>query len=99
MPHPGRFKIASRNRDFDGYADPALREARRLQRIVDSLREEIRDEATVVRARQIFSTPRELFRLEIENTAMGYHRTTVLDRNALETLQEDAEVGTRLQVD
>ena len=99
MAHPGRFKIASRNRDFDAYTDPVHRETRRLQRIVESLREEIRDEATVVRARRIFKTPRELFRLEIENSAMGYHRTTVLDREALERLQEDADVGTRLRVE
>ena len=99
MAHPGRFKISSRNRDPDAYANPAVREARRIKRIVDSLREEIRDEATTVRARQIFKTPRELFRLEIENATMGYHRTTVLDREVLDALREDAGVGQRLRVE
>ena len=98
MAHPGRFKVPSRNRSFELHLDPAVRSARRIQRVVDSLRDEIRDEATVVRARRIFAEPRELFRLEIENEAMGYQRTTVLDRDVLDALRDDDAVGRRLEV-
>ncbi len=98
MTQPGRFKIPSRNRSFETYLDPAARNARRVQRVVDSLRNEIRDEATTVRARRIFAEPRELFRVEIENASMGYLRTTVLDRSVLDALRDDDAVGERLEV-
>jgi len=98
MTQPGRFKIPSRNRSFETSLDPGMRHARRLQSVVDSLRDEIRDEATTVRARRIFAEPRELFRVEIENAAMGYQRTTVLDRSLLDALRDDEIVGRRLEV-
>jgi hypothetical protein len=34
----------------------------------------------------IFSSPREVFRLEIEVPELGYQRTTLLDRDALDEL-------------
>jgi hypothetical protein len=39
----------------------------------------------------VFRTPREIFRLELELPQLGYQRTTLLDRDALEELlAEDA---------
>ena len=66
----------------------------RVRRIVDSLREEIvgGEDEPLLRVRRVFSTPREIFRLEIERPALGYQRTTLLDRDALETLLEEDEV-------
>jgi len=91
MPQPGSFKVASRHRSFETSLDPAVQGKLRVKRTVESLREEIRDEATTVRARRIFERPRELFRLEIQNPDMGYQRTTLLDRETLDALcSEDA---------
>jgi hypothetical protein len=99
MPVPGSFKVASRSRAFDAYLHPALRSARRVQRILDSLRAEIcgEGECQTVRVRRVFSTPREIFRLEIEVPALGYLRTTLLDREALEELLEWDEVRARVE--
>ncbi len=95
---PGSFKVQSRNRAFEAYLDPAVRGARRVARILDSLRREIRDEGTTVRARRIFEQPREIFRLEIESETLGYQRTTLLDREALDELLADGPVRARLVV-
>ena len=64
--------------------------ALRTQRIVDSLRWEIEnnDQVEGVRIRQIFATPREIFRVELEVPEMSYQRITLLDREALEELLE-----------
>jgi hypothetical protein len=64
----GSYKIGSRSGAFDGYLDPALRCARRVERILDSLRAQITadDGGKTVRVRRILSEPREVFRLEIE---------------------------------
>ena len=66
----------------------------RVRRIVDSLREEIAGGETELqlRVRRIFSTPREIYRLEIERPELGYQRTTLLDRDALESLLEADDV-------
>lgn len=98
MAHPGRFKLVSRHRAFDAYLDPALRAARRVERILDSLRAEIAQGQAedAIRVRRIFQSPREIFRLEIEDPARGYLRTTLLDREALEELLEAEEVRARL---
>lgn len=66
----------------------------RTQRIVDSLREEIREggEQSSLRIRRVFSTPREIYRLELERPDLGYQRTTLLGREALETLLEADDV-------
>jgi hypothetical protein len=94
----GRYKIASRNGALEGYLDPALRCARRVERILDSLRAEITadDGDKTVRVRRILSEPREIFRLEIEIPEQGYQRTTLLDRDALEELLEVEEVRERV---
>jgi len=66
----------------------------RAQRIVESLREEIREggDQSTLRIRRVFSTPREIFRLELERPDLGYLRTTLLGREALETLLEADDV-------
>lgn len=98
MSQPGSYKIPSRNRAFEAVLDPALRSARRIQRILDSLRAEIESEGGVVRARRIFEQPREVFRLEIENRELGYQRTTLLDRDALDELLASRQVRERLHL-
>lgn len=98
MDQPGRYKVASRNRALEAYLDPAVRSARRVRRILDSLRDEIGGGETDVRVRRIFVRPREIFRLEIESLEFGYQRTTLLDREALELLLEAEEVRSRLRI-
>jgi hypothetical protein len=87
----GSYKIANRSRVFDGF-DPLGRRERRVQRILESLRTEILESGGPnLRIRQVFRTPREIFRLELELPELGYQRTTLLDRDALEELlAEDA---------
>ena len=99
MRPPGTFKIASRNRAFDACLDPRVRGARRVRRIVDSLRDQIADagEDTCLRIRRIFSTPREIFRVELELPELGYQRTTLLDREALEELLAAEAVRARVR--
>ena len=94
----GSYKFPSRSGALDGYLDPALRCARRVERILDSLRAQITadDGSRTVRVRRILSEPRELFRLEIEIPEQGYQRTTLLDRDALEELLEVEEVRERV---
>ena len=98
MAVPGSYRIISRARSADPLLHPALRTARRVQRILDSLRAEIcgEDRCPTVRVRQVFSTPREIFRLELEDPDLGYQRTTLLDRDALEELLEWDEVRERV---
>jgi hypothetical protein len=90
----GSYKIASRGGALEDYLDPAIRCARRVERILDSLRAQITadDGGKTVRIRRILSEPREIFRLEIEIPELGYQRTTLLDRDALEELLEVEEV-------
>lgn len=99
MAVPGSYKIASRVRSLDAHVHPALRSARRVQRILDSLRAEIcgQDRCPTVRVRRVFTTPREVFRLEIEDPSLGYQRTTLLDRDALDELLEWDEVRERVE--
>lgn len=97
MPQRGSFRISSRA--FEASKDPVLRRTRRIARLLDSLRLEIQDGATTVRARRVFETPREIFRLEIESPGLGYLRTTLLDRDTLEELLEVDAVRSRLRLD
>ena len=94
MRPPGAYKIASRNRSFDAVLAPELRAERRVQRILDSLRSEILEGGgrELLRIRRVFSNPREIFRLELEMPELGYQRTTLLDRDALEELLETEDV-------
>ena len=99
MRQRGSFRIASRVRAFEASQDPALQRTRRVERLLDSLRLEIQDGATTVRARRVFETPREVFRVEIESPGLGYLRTTLLDRDTLEELLEVDAVRRRLRLD
>jgi hypothetical protein len=99
MVQRGSFRIVGRNRAWEASQDPALRRARRLERLLDSLRIEIQDGTTTVRARRVFETPREVFRLEIESPEFGYLRTTLLDRDALDELLEIDAVRNRLRLE
>ncbi|MEB2346853.1 MAG: hypothetical protein OZ948_19225 [Deltaproteobacteria bacterium] len=99
MRPPGSYKIASRARAFDALLDPRRRGARRVRRIVESLRDQIVDggQETGLRIRQVFSTPREIFRVEIERPELAYQRTTLLDRDALEALLAADDVRARVR--
>ena len=85
---------AARDVGYDPLLDPVLDGGPRLQRILDSLRNEIIEGGggKNVRIRQIFREPREIYRLELALPDLGYQRTTLLDREALEELLETEEV-------
>ena len=83
----GAYKISRRGRSVGAYPDPLLRSELRSQRILESLRSEIVAGAgSSLRIRQVFQSPREIFRLELELPEYCYQRTTLLDRDALEEL-------------
>ena len=86
MRPPGSYKIASRPRAFESLLPAAVRSEGRVQRLLDSLRAQILEGGEGVRIRRIFTTPREVYRLELEVPELGYQRTTLLDRDALEEL-------------
>lgn len=90
----GTYKITNRGRSLDALIDPISRSEMRCQRIVESLRDEILGggHGPNLRIRQVFRTPREIFRLELEIPELGYQRTTLLDREALEELLAVDEV-------
>ena len=93
MRPPGSFKFARSQRAWDPLEDPQLRSERRSQRILESIRTDIAEGfEPELRIRRIFTDPREIFRLELELPQLGYQRTTLLDRDALETLLEADEV-------
>ena len=104
MRPPGSFKIAHRTRlgrnetaqstVSDPYLDPPLSDDFRSQRILESLRSEILEGGggRNLRIRRVFRTPREIYRLELALPELGYQRTTLLDRDALEELLEVDEV-------
>ena len=100
MRPPGSYKISGRQRAFDALLDPRVRGARRVRRIVESLRDQIVDggQESGLRIRRIFSTPREIFRVELELPELGYQRTTLLDRDALEELLAAADVRARVRL-
>jgi hypothetical protein len=99
MKRHGTYKLSYRNpAPTPSLLDPFGTGLGRCQRIVDSLRCQILDGGPEqsLRVRQVFSTPREIFRLEIEESALHYYRTTLLDRNALEDLLETEGVRERI---
>jgi hypothetical protein len=79
---------------FDAFPDPLAHSELRVQRIIESLRNEIIEAGTAfnLRIRRIFETPREIFRLELELPELGYQRTILLERDALEELLETDEI-------
>ena len=95
----GTYKITNRAHPLDARSDPLVRSELRSQRIVESLRDEILGggHGQNLRIRQVFRTPREIYRLELELPEMGYLRTTLLDRDALEELLAVDEVRERLR--
>ncbi len=70
----------------------------RCQRIVESLRWQIIQGGPEqsLRIRQIFSSPREIYRVEIREPLVGYCRTTLLDGDALEDLLQSDRVRDRI---
>ena len=71
---------------------------RRTQRIVDSISEELRgSERSTLRIRRVFAAPREIFRVELERPDLGYQRTTLLGREAVEALLESDGVLTAIE--
>ena len=98
MSQPGRFRIHSRNRAYEQHLHPAVRSARRVERILHSLMTEIQGGEATVRVRQVFERPREIFRIEIEDPQWGYQRTTLLDRETLEELLAQDGVRERVEV-
>lgn len=93
----GAYKLAGRTRSFEPYLDPRVRRARRIQRILESLRSDLLgDGVGDLRIRRVFSTPREIFRVELELPGLGYQRTTLLDRAALEQLLATDEIRARV---
>ena len=88
----GAYKLSNRGRSVavgpvGEWTDPLARGGMRSQRILDSLRNEILGGAgSSLRIRQVFESPREIFRLELELPEYCYQRTTLLDRDALEEL-------------
>ena len=91
MKPPGTYKLLGGHRARRAEsALPCFGGALRAQRIVDSLRFEIENNEAVqsIRIRQVFSSPREVFRVEIDAPDLSYQRTTLLDRDALEELLE-----------
>ncbi|MBW2315340.1 MAG: hypothetical protein JRH10_14235 [Deltaproteobacteria bacterium] len=93
----GLYKISNRPRSVDATLDPVSRRERRVERIVESLRAEIIEGNGGVRIRRIFENPRELFRLELELPELGYQRTTLLDREALDALLAADDVRSRVR--
>lgn len=94
----GRYKIGNRRRPLlDDLVGASVYGSRRVARILESLLQEITsDEPTELRIRKIFSTPKEIYRVELERPEIGYQRTTLLDREALEELLLHDEVRARL---
>lgn len=93
----GVFKIGTRPRSLDAILDPVARRERRVERIVESLRAEIIEGNGGVRIRRIFENPHEVFRLELELPELGYQRTTLLDREALDALLAADDVRARVR--
>ncbi len=97
-PH-GTYKLANRARAAEpSYLDPLGVGLGRCQRIVDSLRNQILQGGPdqYLRIRQVFSNPREIYRVEIQEPELHYFRTTLLDREALEDLLEIDAVRERV---
>jgi hypothetical protein len=97
MQPPGTFKLASRRRRPEpSYLDPFGLGNSRVQKIVDSLRDEILEEGSNVRIRRVFEGPRAIYRVELDVPEWSYQRTTLLDGDALDELLEIDEVRNRI---
>ncbi|MFQ5699522.1 MAG: hypothetical protein ACE5IL_14715 [Myxococcota bacterium] len=87
---PGSFKIASRNRRLERMLDPRIQRENRVRRIIDSIQSDLGEGGTA-RIRRILSTPRAVYRLELERPDLAYERTTILDEETLVALLERAD--------
>jgi len=98
-PHGTYRLLASPSEHRGSHPDLAIGDALRTQRIIDSLRCEIANDeyAGELRIRQVFTNPREIFRIEFEVPEMNYQRTTLLDRDSLEELLEVDEIRALLR--
>jgi len=94
LERPLGLRTAAPRASFDDYVEAVAFRGMRVRRIVDSLRREIADgdPSRCLRIRQVFDTPREIFRVELDVPGLCYQRTTLLDRDALEELLEADEV-------
>jgi len=99
MRPPGSYKLFSRNRTIGTPLESFARWQGRTQRIIDSLRAQISGAApgATLRIREVFRTPRQIFRVELDIPEFGCQRTTLLDRDALEELLDLEEVQTLLR--
>ena len=90
----GSYKISNRSRSIEQHLDAGVRSARRISRIVESLRREIMEsgDGKTLRIRRVLRDPREIFRLEIALPELGYQRTTLLDRETLDALLASKEI-------
>ncbi len=107
---PGAYKIRTRsaqerggessNAPFGSLEDFPGSDCR-TQRVIESLRHEIATGGahSLLRIRMVFENPREIYRVEIERPELGYHRTTLLERDALEELLAADEVRAAIQSD
>ena len=98
---PGSLRAGSGSASARGealLARVAASEAR-LQRLLDSLRREITDneEGVEVRVRQVFSSPRSIYRVELSLPELGYQRVTLLEEDALEELLMDDDVRAQVE--
>ena len=85
---PGSFRLSNQREMFAPHEDPwSIAGDRRVGRIIDSIHMDL-DRGGTCRVRQILTSPRELFRIELERPDMSYERTTILDREALTQLLE-----------
>jgi len=99
MKPPGTFKLLGHTRRIAPDAmDPLSLCDDRSDRIVNSLRTQILegDDEQSLRIRQIFNDPKEIYRVEIERPSLGYQRTTLLDRDALDDLLATDEIRARV---
>ena len=95
----GTYKLRYRSEPTQAsYLDPFGYGPGRTQRVVDSLRYQILQGGPdqTLRIRQVFSTPREIYRIEIHEAENSYQRTTLIDRDALEDLLESEGVRERV---
>lgn len=98
MRPPGSFKLLGRMRRRIDAMEPVTLCDDRADRIVDSLRAQIleSDVEQCLRIRQVFVSPKEIFRVEIDRPGQSYVRTTLLDREALEDLLATDDVRSRV---
>lgn len=87
-PTPGRFRLSNQPPGLRAGLDPWAGAQRRVRAILSSIQQDLSEGGTA-RVRQILSSPRELYRVEVEREEWSYLRTTILDRDALEALIEE----------